>query len=93
MTRDELNQRLMYASFHGHADVVKVLLEAGADIHNGDDYAIRSASYHGDSEVLRLLLEAGADVNARDDHALRWASENDHAEVVKILTDWKEATK
>ena len=93
MTRDKLNQSLIDASAQGDAEGVKSLLKAGADVHKGDDYAVRLASEDGRVEVVNLLLDAGANVHARDSRALRSASEYGHDEVVKILTDWKGANK
>jgi hypothetical protein len=51
----------------GEIDVVRLLLEHGANIHVvDDDYGslIQAASSHGHVEVVKLLLSYGADVNA-----------------------------
>jgi len=64
---------------------VKVLLDAGADVHAWDDGALRWASENGHAEVVKLLIDAGADVHALNDYALRMASDRGHAEVVKLL--------
>jgi hypothetical protein len=37
--------------------VVKVLLDAGADVHAWDDWALRYASWNGDLEVVKLLKQ------------------------------------
>ncbi len=85
MTRDKLNQSLIDASLAGDAEEVKFSLELGADVHKGDDYAVRLASEDGRVEVVRLLIAAGADVHRYGDYALRAASLNGHAEVVQML--------
>jgi ankyrin repeat protein len=58
---------LCMASEKGHAEVVKMLLGAGADVNKAatDDGAtpLWTASYHGHAEVVKMLLSAGADVN------------------------------
>ena len=77
---------LRWACRHGHPEVVKLLLEAGADVH-ADEYALRLASIGGHTEVVKLLHEAGADAHADDDYALRCASCNGHTEVVKVLLE------
>ena len=46
---------LRWASKYGRIDVVKVLLEAGADVHAEDDWALRRASESGHTEVVNLL--------------------------------------
>ncbi|CAI8030870.1 Ankyrin repeat domain-containing protein 50, partial [Geodia barretti] len=51
----------------GHSDVVDILLEAGADVHQAttkDGFSpIYVACYEGHSEVVDILLKAGADVH------------------------------
>ena len=67
------------------ANVIKGLLEEGANIHTQNDYALRWASQNGHFEVVRILLKHGANVHARTDCALRWASQEGYLEVVKLL--------
>jgi len=82
---DKLNKFLRNAADNGHTEVVKLLLEQGADVHAGYDYALRKAAMHDHTEVVKLLLEQGADVHAIDDYALRWAACSGHTEIVNIL--------
>jgi ankyrin repeat protein len=60
---------LMMASEQGHAEVVAVLLGAGADV-NAKDYkgctALIWASWRNQFRVARALLDAGADLGARE---------------------------
>ena len=83
---------LRWASINGRTEVVKILLEAGADVHAENDLALRIASYYGHTEVVITLLKAGANVHAPDhigpDAALRWASKYGHSEVVKLLEQY-----
>jgi hypothetical protein len=69
------------------AKVIKQLIEEGADVHAGEDGALRWASTNGHTDVVKLLLEHGADVHAQNDAALRWASTNGHTDLVKILLE------
>ena len=62
---------LALASRDGKVDVVRVLLEAGADVNKsttgGDGHTpLTFASVYGEVEVARVLLEAGADMNKRN---------------------------
>ena len=60
----------MYASEYDHnIEIVKLLLEHGADINLPDNYghtALMMASLEGNTEIVRLLLDQGADVNVQD---------------------------
>jgi hypothetical protein len=58
---------LMWASEGGHEKVVRILLDAGADVNaQGGEYgnALQAASYHGHEKVMQILLDVGTDVNA-----------------------------
>ena len=59
---------LMHASFQGHIDIVRLLLDAGADKSLRDvsgTTALIHASYVGHIDIVRLLLNAGADAHLR----------------------------
>jgi hypothetical protein len=66
----EMNvQPLAWASMHGNAEAVRLLLAAGADLNgrNGDgSTALHGAVFTGQPTVLRLLLEHGADPVAKN---------------------------
>jgi len=79
------NDLLWICAEAGKTEFVKYLLDAGADVHAIDDYALRWASNNGHADVVKLLLDAGADVHADNDHALQLASYNGHTDVVNIL--------
>ncbi|KPY59980.1 Ankyrin domain protein, partial [Pseudomonas syringae pv. spinaceae] len=56
---------LMLASYHGHQDAVRVLLNHKADpeIRNDNGQSpIAGAAFKGDMAVVKLLVEAGANV-------------------------------
>lgn len=59
---------LQAACMQGHEDVVKHLLDAGADVHfcGGNNFqrtGLQIACGQGDETIVRLLLEAGSEVN------------------------------
>ena len=66
---------------------VKQLLNAGADVHAENNYALHCASVGGHAEMVSLLLNAGADVHASGDSNLQLASMYGHVEVVSLLLD------
>eukprot|EP00296_Roombia_truncata_P007712 JP446163.1.p1 GENE.JP446163.1~~JP446163.1.p1 ORF type:complete len:486 (+),score=101.85 JP446163.1:91-1458(+) len=69
--KDNLSQStpLHTAAYFGHSDVVKQLMQAGADI-NAEDRIQRTplhcATINGHSDVVKQLIQAGADINAKD---------------------------
>ena len=85
ITRFDTNQLFLTASKKGHLEIVKLLIQNGADIHAENDYALRWASQEGHIEVVTFLIQNGADIHAENEYALRWSSENGHLEIVKIL--------
>ena len=85
---------LILASQKGHYEVVRTLLEHGA---NTETPRIRyqsplgTASYGGHVEVVQLLLEHHADVNAQNGRrkytALHWASRGGQPAVARMLLE------
>ncbi|KLU81030.1 hypothetical protein MAPG_00125 [Magnaporthiopsis poae ATCC 64411] len=82
---------LAAASSAGHSNIVKMLLERGADVNAQDseyDNALQAASSAGHGEIVKMLLEKGADVKAEDvdRRTPLWiAAGNGHEAVVELL--------
>ncbi len=88
---------LMFASRHGHDELVSYLISKGASIYaiaNRDKTALMLASRHGHATVVSLLLKAASDenketyINATNFcgyTALIKACTGDHAKVVSML--------
>jgi ankyrin repeat protein len=77
---------LIAASSEGHSEIVKLLIEAGADVYAQDlegHTALWWAYQYGHTEVTKLLFEAGAGVNIGLIEASRYGS----TEVVKLLIE------
>jgi len=85
------NTALVVASKYGYTEIVKLLLEAGADVNvkNKDgETALMKASYNGYTEIVKMLIDAGADVNIKDRYgttALMLASLYGYTEIVELL--------
>ncbi|KAF5539253.1 Pfs NACHT ankyrin domain-containing protein [Fusarium mexicanum] len=79
------------ASNLGLTELVRVLIEAGADVNIEStgkgccNAALCSASEHGHLDIVEDLLEAGAHVRLHD--SVRLALENGHDAVVELLTE------
>jgi ankyrin repeat protein len=84
---DWINWGLMWSAEYGHINIVKYLVENGADIHARDDLALRISAENGHKKIVEYLTENGADIHARDDQALRLAAQNGHKEVAEYLTE------
>jgi len=57
MQKSSLDEFLRKAAKYGHTEVVKLLLEQGADVHADNDWALVWAADNGHKEVVKLLLE------------------------------------
>lgn len=81
MTYPDGHTALMVASYKGHANIVSMLLDRGADVnaktinetilgynhYRSGSTALVFAIKRGHTEVVQILLQNGADVNDRDD--------------------------
>lgn len=84
---------LMLASFNGHTNIVRKLLEHKADTKHIDDFgdtALIHASWQGHLEICKILIENGADKdhkNMRKNNFLDIARRYDQAHIVKYFQD------
>lgn len=87
---------LYLASRSGHPEIIKLLLDNGADANAQNDAsdidcsALCAASRNGHLEAAKMLLDNGADINIHGGHygnALCAASAKGRLEVVKMLLD------
>ncbi len=84
---------LMFATAIGHLNLVRTIIDAGADLESRTELgesALVLAGDNGWAEGAALLLERGADVNARMSNgwtALMRAADKGHSEIIGILLE------
>jgi hypothetical protein len=83
---------LMLAAFDGDTEIIKMLLERGADINAQEEKygrtALGYAIWNGEAEVVRILLEAGADKSLKDMQnktVIEQAQASKKAEIVELM--------
>lgn len=84
-TADNDKIPLMWACKFGHDLVVKMLIDAGADVHKNNDVSIVLASRYGHDKVVKILLDNGADVSVCSLNCVRTAFANAQNDVIKLL--------
>ena len=86
--KGELALRL--AAQGGHTDIVKLLLDNGANIDEKGPggTAVQKAAAEGHIDTVKLFLNQGANIHEKNDQGLTpiyWASRCNHTEIVKLL--------
>jgi ankyrin repeat protein len=67
------NSLLMLASYHGHTETVRMLLQRDVDIdrrNNRGQTPLGGVAFKGETEIVALLLGHGADINADNGHGM-----------------------
>lgn len=86
---------LMYAAYHGHVELVRFLLQNGADPNSMDfngNTILMGVCFKGHEEIIRLLLQAGANRNLRNkqyQRAIDFAHLFGRSKVVEMLSGAK----
>ncbi|GAW80958.1 acyl-CoA-binding protein [Plasmodium gonderi] len=68
---------LHYACDRGYLDIVKLLVDLGADLNADDscgDTALHIAAYSGKTDIINYLKNAGADINKKNSDGLTFSS-------------------
>ena len=91
ISAEEYDSKLHDAAKDGDAELVKLLIDAGADVNKANEKGetpLYWAAANGRTECVKLLIDAGADVNKADKDGrtpLILAAYYGHAECVKLL--------
>ncbi len=86
---------LVMAAYLGHAEIVRLLLEAGADVKAVDPgmkaTALHAAAYAGRTEAAKLLVAGGVEIDRQGPYngytALHDAIWQNNVEVARVLID------
>ena len=86
---------LIIAAYNGYTEIVKLLLDAGADVGALDPgmkaTALHAASYAGHAEAAKLLIEGGIDIDKQGPYngytALHDAVWQNNVDVARVLID------
>ena len=84
---------LFYAIRHDHVEVIRDLVQQGADINAHNDRGnatIHASINYGKPEMVKLLLELGADVNLPDKYGrtpLHLAGKHGYVEITRLLLE------
>jgi len=93
---------LIDAAHGGNLEVVKLLINAGADLNATDSdttyyvehfSALTNAAERGNTEIVKLLLDSGADIKILNDKAHRMARKNGHTETLELIKDYKKRAR
>ncbi len=81
------NKALILATTFGHLDMIKYLVENGANIKVQNNIVLNEAVRKGRLDIIKYLMEQGIDITVDDNKALYWAASYNHAEIVKYLLE------
>lgn len=76
------------AAHHGHHDIVRLLIEHGADVNVKSEYGediLTGCAKQGDLDMVKLLLSEGFNVQDNNNEAVLAAWQNGHDAIVKLL--------
>ena len=82
---EDINGALKIAANGGHLDVVKYLVERGANIHLQSEFPLTLALINGHAEVVKYLVSKGADVHIHDNYLLKLARERGQKDIMNYL--------
>ena len=80
-----INYQFVNASRYGYLEVVKLLIEKGANVRAQNNQGIIVASEYGYLEIVKLLIKNNVDMRAQNNRSIISASFNGHLSIVELL--------
>lgn len=92
VSRNIKSHGLCLAAEHGQLEIVKYLIQEGANVNYDYDfgkwsYSLEKAARYGHFEIVKYLVENGADMNLDNGNALIWSLDGKHLQISKYLID------
>jgi len=87
MNQEQLGKSLRKFSILGKIEIVKYLIEQGADVRGNDDYDLIWVIERGHLDVVKYFVEQGADIHVHGEAPLKVAVYNGHLDIVKYLVE------
>lgn len=75
------------ATYFGDTEIVKMLINAGANPNAEDGYPLQVASAKGFTDIVKILIATGAKVDLVDNYAIKQANKNKYYDIVAILEE------
>jgi ankyrin repeat protein len=82
---ENLEEQLYYACKNGNLDLVKDLVNQGANNRTWNDRALHWAASAGYLSIVKFLVSRGADIHAYNARGLRLATLNGYTDIVNFL--------
>jgi ankyrin repeat protein len=82
---DNKDEALITASSYDQVEIVKFLLDNGADVHYEEEQALRTAVLYNKLNAVKILLENGADITELVETWARFRK----VEIINCLDNWK----
>ena len=79
--RIDYNWAMRGAAWGGHMDIVKLMLDLGADLYN---YAMVDAAWGGHMDIVQLMIDSGGN-NYND--TMAYAAKGGHMDIVQLMLD------
>ena len=82
---ENINRALVNSSKKGYLEIIKILLNKGANVHYERNNALIWASLRGYLDIVKLLIDNHANVHDQCNEAIDWSLKNNHRDVTKLL--------
>ncbi len=87
---------LSLAAYYSKWDVVKYLIEQGAEVNAADKYGrtvLHRAASYGQLDVVKFLIEQGANINSlthdQKEKLLKYVKQHNHQNIIDLLSSQK----